>query len=232
MRKSSRWLLLVMAMSVVIIQAEAGGIRDHTRPNHELGTIIVNKTQANELSLTRVKVGLQNLQTWIRLAAELDDSGQYLLAKQCRSEADLIKSGQRVRVFPPDSKSSIYQAWVSQLDLHERCVRIKARLSRNIQQQNSYYIIEILVERGRFMAIPKEAIIEEGDKQVVYVQQQQGHYVPQQVQTGIKGELYTEILAGLEEGDQVVSLGSFFIGAEYKLKSAQHTGVGHAHLHH
>lgn len=232
MPKPLQWLAPVLVMSVVSTQANAGGIRDHTRLNHEPGTIVVSKTQANELSLTRVKVGLQKLQSWIRLAAEIDHSGHYLSARLCTPEADLIQSGQRVRVFPPDSKSSIYQARVSQLKSDDQCVTIKARLSRNIQQQTRYYVMEILLERGRFMSIPKEAIIEEGDKQIVYVQQRQGHYIPQQIQTGIKGELYTEILAGLEEGDQVVSLGSFFIDAEYKLKSVQQTGAGDAHLHH
>ena len=36
---------------------------------------------------------------------------------------------------------------------------------------------------------------------------------------GIQGELYTQVLDGLSDGDQVVTLGSFFIDAEQKLKA-------------
>jgi hypothetical protein len=37
---------------------------------------------------------------------------------------------------------------------------------------------------------------------------------------GFQGELYTQILGGLENGDQVVTFGSFFIDSEHKLKHA------------
>jgi multidrug efflux pump subunit AcrA (membrane-fusion protein) len=52
----------------------------------------------------------------------------------------------------------------------------------------------------------------------VYVQQQPGQYRPVAIQTGIQGELYTQVLDGLVDGAQVVTFGSFFIDAERKLK--------------
>ena len=42
--------------------------------------------------------------------------------------------------------------------------------------------------------------------------------MPQEIQTGLQGELFTEITGGLKDGDQVVTFGSFFIDAEHKLK--------------
>ena len=68
----------------------------------------------------------------------------------------------------------------------------------------------------------REAIIEEGDKHIVYVQQQPGLYLPQEIHTGIQGELYTQVLDGAKDGDQVVTFGSFFIDAEQKLKGTAH----------
>ena len=209
----------------------AEGIRDHTRPNYADGTR-VNQSQADELTLTLIQSGKQNLQTWLRLAATIDNTGRYLSAKDCSSEAQLIRVGQRVRAFPPDSKSSIYQARVTQVDAHKNCVTINARLSASPQEQSRHYVMEIVVQRGRYFSIPKEAIIEEEGKQIVYVQRHPGHYLPQQIHTGIKGELYTEVIHGLSQGDQVVSFGSFFIDAEHKLKSAGQTGANHAHHHH
>jgi hypothetical protein len=50
--------------------------------------------------------------------------------------------------------------------------------------------------------------------------QQDGEYVPKEVQTGIQGELYTQVLGGLQANTPVVTFGSFFIDAEHKLKSA------------
>jgi len=47
-----------------------------------------------------------------------------------------------------------------------------------------------------------------------------GQYEPTPVQTGVQGELYTQVTGGLKDGDQVVTFGSFFIDSEYKLKGA------------
>ena len=77
--------------------------------------------------------------------------------------------------------------------------------------------MEIVAEQGPFLVVPNEAIIEEGDTHIVYVQQG-GEYVPKEVTTGIQGELYTQVLGGLEPNAQVVTFGSFFIDAEHKLK--------------
>ena len=85
---------------------------------------------------------------------------------------------------------------------------------------SSSYVAEINVELGEFLSVPNEAIIEEGDRRVVYVEAQKGKYVPHEIQGGIQGELYTEIRSGVKEGDQVVTFGSFFIDSEYKLKLA------------
>ena len=45
---------------------------------------------------------------------------------------------------------------------------------------------------------------------------------PQEIHTGIQGELLTQVLDGVKEGDQVVTFGSFFIDAEQKLKGTGH----------
>jgi Cu(I)/Ag(I) efflux system membrane fusion protein len=76
-----------------------------------------------------------------------------------------------------------------------------------------------VVEGGDLLSVPNEAIIETEGRQVVYVQQPGGNYVPRDITTGIRGELFTEVLEGVEAGEQVVTIGSFFIDAEHKLKN-------------
>ena len=45
--------------------------------------------------------------------------------------------------------------------------------------------------------------------------------MPRTIETGLEGELYTQVTTGLAEGDQVVSIGSFFVDADNKLKSGE-----------
>jgi len=55
---------------------------------------------------------------------------------------------------------------------------------------------------------------------VVYVLQPGGAYAPREVSTGVQGELFTQVTDGLKAGEQVVTIGSFFIDAEHKLKGS------------
>ena len=221
------FLLSLLAIGL----ADAQDVRDRTRPDEAPGTT-VTESQAVELTLTLVQTTTRTLQTWVRTAATIDDSRGMLTAYLCPPEAEWVQTGQRVRAFPPDSKSSIYQARVSRVVPQESCVTVEATLSGKTYEESALYVMEIVVQRGDFPSIPNEAIIEEGDRQVVYIQQQPGQYAPQEIHTGLKGELYTEILHGLAEGDQVVTLGSFFIDADYKLKATDQDAMGNAHLHH
>jgi multidrug efflux pump subunit AcrA (membrane-fusion protein) len=95
---------------------------------------------------------------------------------------------------------------------------VEAALIAPPRQDTNLYVMEIVVEREPALSVPNEAIIEEGDRQVVYVQESTGQYVPREIQTGVQGELYTQVLGGVKDGDQVVTFGSFFIDAEQKLK--------------
>lgn len=231
-------LLLLLGMGL----AQAQGVRDRTRPDNFSRDTTVSAVQALELTLTLVQTAPQALQTWVRTAATIDDTGRILTATLCSSDAELVQLAQRVRAFPPDSKSSIYQARITGITPQGDCVNVEATLARSTFEKSAFYVMEIVVQRGKFLAIPSEAIIEEGDRQIVYVSmdmdmsqgadRMQTHYRPQEIHTGLQGELYTQILSGLSEGDQVVTLGSFFIDADYKLKSTEQATMSDAHIHH
>jgi hypothetical protein len=115
----------------------------------------------------------------------------------------------------------MYQARVTRAAPKGSGVAVEASLAATGRQNTTLYVMEIVVERGPFLAVPNEAIIEEGDRHIVYVEQQPGQYVPQEIHTGIQGELLTQVIDGLQEGDQVVTFGSFFIDAEHKLKGTE-----------
>ena len=104
-------------------------------------------------------------------------------------------------------------------------MRVEVTLTATGRQDTTQYLVEIISDHGEFLSVPNEAIIEEGNsRRVVYVQREAGQYEPQAVKTGIQGELYTQVLEGVHEGEQVVTFGSFFIDSEYKLKGAARGG--------
>ena len=118
----------------------------------------------------------------------------------------------------------MFQAFVSRVAVEGRRVRVELTLASRGRESAANYVAEIVTDRGDFLSVPNEAIIEEGDKLIAYVQRQSGQYEPREIRTGIQGELYTQIHEGLKEGEQVVTFGSFFIDSEYKLKGPAQGG--------
>ncbi len=97
-------------------------------------------------------------------------------------------------------------------------VEVRVTLAGQGLADSTLYVLEIVTETGEFLSVPNEAILETGGKHVVYVQQPGGRYTPREIEPGIRGELFTQVLTGLTPGEQVVTTGSFFIDAEHKLK--------------
>jgi hypothetical protein len=211
--------LLIVVLSAVVTPAAAQDPRSHTRLNPR-GTR-VTESQAETLTLTLGTAEVRLLQTWIRIAGTIDKTGKVLSGTIAAPDASLVKVGQRVRAFPPSSKSSMYQAYVTRVTPKPSGVQVEATLAASGRANTTLYVMEVVVEQGPYLVVPNEAIIEEGDKHIVYIQQN-NEYVPKEVHTGIQGELYTQVLDGLQANTPVVTFGSFFIDAEHKLKG---TGV-------
>jgi len=211
--------------------ASAQGMRDRTRITNRDDAAAVAETQAAEITLTVAPIGQQLLQTWIRTAGVIDEARKTLTGCVVDADAALIRTGQRVRAFPPDSKSSIYQARVTSVATRSDCVVVAATLSGPAYTDATRYVMEIIVDRGQHLAVANAAIIERAGKQVVYEQIHPGHYEPHEIHTGLKGETYTEVVSGIAEGDEIITIGSFFIDADYRLKMTPGGGID-AHQHH
>jgi hypothetical protein len=110
------------------------------------------------------------------------------------------------------------QAQVTSVVANKSGAQVQVRLAST--GPRDAYLVEIITEQAALLSIPNEAIIEEGERQVVYVQRKSGDFEPRVIHTGVQGELYTQVLDGLIDGEPVVTFGSFFIDAEYKMKSA------------
>ena len=85
-------LLLVAGLMVGSASAQAQGVRDHTRPNERRDTA-VSESQANELTLTVIETTRRPLQTWVRTAGTLDETGRVLVASLSPPETNLVQVG-------------------------------------------------------------------------------------------------------------------------------------------
>lgn len=209
---------MAIVLVIGLVHLSAQSVRDHVRITPDRSTTI-SETQATELTLTVTEVSVRPIQIWVRTAGVIDQSKQTVTAILPPHEAALVKAGQRVRAFSPQSRSRMYQATVSRVAPQQDRIAVTATLNGRALETSTHYVLEIVAEGGEFLSVPNEAIIETGSRQVVYVQQSGGNYAPREVKAGIRGELFTQVLDGLKPGEQVVTIGSFFIDAEHKLKN-------------
>ena len=217
MRRRFERLFCVAAL-IAATPAFSAGVRVFTRPN-DPGTA-VNEAQASELTLTLTEAAMRPIQSLVRTAGTVDSTGKTLTTVLRSPEGGLVQEGQRLRAFSVNSRTRMHLARVTRAAKQQGGVLVEATLAAPVPSDGSRYLMEIVVERGPYLSIPNVSIIEEGDEHIVYIQREPGRYVPQAIKTGLQGELYTQVVDGLAAGDNIVSVGSFFINAETKLKSA------------
>jgi hypothetical protein len=213
--------LLVVSSLCVATGAPAQGIRSRMRPKIDA----ITPSQASDLTLTLTAVAVRPVQVWVRTAGQIDTVGKVVTVYLSGTDASLVKAGQRARTFPVESRSSMSQARVVRVTPQPNGrIRVDAELLATAQATSRSFLLEIVTEPGWYLSVPNEAIIEEGDGRVVYVQAAEGQYEPKKIKTGLQGELYTQVLDGVNDGEQVVTFGSFFIDSNYKLKGTAQVG--------
>ncbi len=98
-----------------------------------------------------------------------------------------------------------------------------------------YASVELAASRHQadVLTIPTSAVLYSGTRQMVLIDKGEGRYEPRQVELGLQGDNYVQVLKGVAEGEQVVVSANFLIDAESNLKAALssfgvHTGHGAA----
>ncbi len=83
------------------------------------------------------------------------------------------------------------------------------------------------------LAIPTEAILHTGEREIVFVALGEGRFAAREVKTGLEADHHmTEVLSGLEAGEVIVTSGQFLLDSESQLQEAiQKLVSGHGSDH-
>ncbi|MDP3773191.1 MAG: efflux RND transporter periplasmic adaptor subunit [Gemmatimonadales bacterium] len=74
--------------------------------------------------------------------------------------------------------------------------------------------------RARGVVIPRQAALVTGDRQLVFVEDSAGRFVPRLVTLGFETDSLVEVLRGLRAGERVVGAAAFLLDAESNLGAA------------
>jgi RND family efflux transporter MFP subunit len=112
-----------------------------------------------------------------------------------------------------------------QVDAQTRTLkaRIEADNPEFLLKPDLFVNVEFAVGRPAHLAVPEDAVLDSGSRQIVYIDKGQGVFEPREVVTGEHFEGRVEILAGLKEGERVVAAGAFLLDSESRMKApAEH----------
>jgi len=149
-------------------------------------------------------------------------------------EVGLVKVGQIIEIdsvaYPGDVFQGEVVSMAPVLDPNTRSINVRAKI-KNIENKlkpEMFVNAKIKVEMGEKLAVPEEAVMNTGERRIVFIAQPEGHFASRKVTLGHKAGGYYEVLDGLDEGDLVVTSGNFFIDSESRLKAAI-SGESHQH---
>lgn len=162
----------------------------------------------------------------IRLIKRIKTAGKIisgsLEASVYEYELPLIKVGQRIVVSLPDREIATTIADVdSAVNLETRSATVRAAvpdLSSDLQP-GLFFDVEIDADLGRRLAVARDAVLDSGSEQVIFVDKGNGYFEPRKVKVGLRTDDYVEVLSGLSAGEKVVTSGNFLIDSESRLKS-------------
>ncbi|MBP1619404.1 MAG: efflux transporter, family, subunit [Acidobacteria bacterium] len=80
--------------------------------------------------------------------------------------------------------------------------------------------VELTSTRSAALVIPDSAVIDTGERQVVFVATSPGRFEPREVTIGVRAEGRAEVLAGLAAGEQVVTRANFLLDSESRMRAA------------
>ena len=73
---------------------------------------------------------------------------------------------------------------------------------------------------AKVLAVPISAVMDSGQRQHVFIQNDAGALVPVNVKLGMRGDNFVQVVEGLQEGDRVLVAGNFLIDSESNLNAA------------
>jgi membrane fusion protein, copper/silver efflux system len=129
----------------------------------------------------------------------------------------------RARSYPNMSFSGKVALVYPHLNPATRTVRVRIELPNHelLLRPDMYAEAEIDTGSGQaVLSVPENAIIDDGDRQLVIVDKGEGRFEPRPIKIGRRGAGYVEIRDGIAEGENVVTSANFLIDAESNLKSA------------
>jgi membrane fusion protein, copper/silver efflux system len=142
------------------------------------------------------------------------------------SEVAAVKLNQPAAVtfaaYPGETFRGTVSYIYSTLNAEARTVRVRVDMPNPglRLKPGMFGTVTLVIDAARMLVVPKEAVLDTGLRQLVFVDRGEGTYAPYPVKLGRRSQDSVEVMEGLKEGDRIVTSANFLLDAESKLTSA------------
>jgi membrane fusion protein, copper/silver efflux system len=150
-------------------------------------------------------------------------------------ELPLIQVGQQAKVnlsYDPHTQLLGSVAFIyPTLESATRTAKVRFEVENQQEKlkPGMYANVELNIPLGTRLAIPRDAVLETGERQVVFIHHGEGTLEWRNVKLGVQTGDWVEVVEGVEEGDHIVTSANFLIDSESQLKSAVRGMAGMKH---
>jgi Cu(I)/Ag(I) efflux system membrane fusion protein len=155
-----------------------------------------------------------------------DLSTVWISADIYESEVAAVKLNQPAAVtfaaYPGETFRGTVSYIYSTLNAEARTVRVRVELPNPELRlkPGMFGTVTLLTDAARMLVVPKEAVLDTGLRQLVFLDRGQGRYEQASVKLGHRSQDEVEVMEGLNAGDRIVTSANFLLDAESKLTSA------------
>jgi membrane fusion protein, copper/silver efflux system len=140
-------------------------------------------------------------------------------------EAELVKTGTPVEARAIAYPGEVFEGQVVTvtpiIEAATRTLKVRALVDNpeNKLKLEMFVNVAIKYNLGDKLAVPEEAVMHAGTRDIVFIAQANGHFEPKVVKLGNKAGDYYEVLEGLLENEEISTSGNFLIDSESKLNA-------------
>ena len=178
----------------------------------------------------------QNIMGGMELYKIADLSTVWVLADVYQYELPWVKVGGQVEIELSYLAGKSFRGVITyiypylNMETKTAKVRVEVPNTQNFElKPDMYATVKITSPISVYaVAVPDEAIIRSGERNVVVMSLGGGYFDPREVKLGATAEGYVQILDGIKEGEKIVVSSQFLIDSESNLKAAISQMAGHA----
>jgi cobalt-zinc-cadmium efflux system membrane fusion protein len=141
-----------------------------------------------------------------------------VLADLYERDVALVKEGQsavvKVEAYPDVDFPARVTAVGDIVDSATRTIKVRAQVNNKdrLLKPEMFARLQLdLSEAGRFLILPREAVLEKDGKQFVYVAEDSGRYVKREVKVVNTSSDQVRVLEGISHGERIVTKGAVLI---------------------